>query len=125
MVASQSRHIPDGLQTASRARNQSKPNQGPNDKSAVCAPPGHPHHGNQVGLSCWNGVWPRSSGGSGWKETEVHPNLQKLSTVQLVSVLTAAGQLRWRARERFLAAVPSSWTATKSATARLSRQYVQ
>jgi hypothetical protein len=34
----------------------------------------------------------------------VHPNLRKLSTVQLVSVLTAAGQLRWRARERFVVA---------------------
>jgi hypothetical protein len=33
------------------------------------------------------------------------PNLRKLSAAQLIDVLTAAGQLRWRARERFLAAV--------------------
>jgi len=33
------------------------------------------------------------------------PNLRKLLPAQLVNVLTAAGQLRWRARQRFLVAV--------------------
>jgi hypothetical protein len=34
------------------------------------------------------------------KEAEVHSNLRKLSPAQLVQVLTAANQLRWRARQR-------------------------
>jgi hypothetical protein len=35
----------------------------------------------------------------------VHSNLRKLSPAQLVNVLTAANQLKWRVRERFIAAV--------------------